>query len=453
MRRPGRHRAGIDCRGTAMVTVLMMMFALFFLSSILMDASSNYLNAWVTPNVRNARALYVAEGGAHLGLQWLRYSYGLPNSSYYFTVESGQILYNNEPVVLSASTDSDLNHPASYQDAEGTWRSGVLTSFQSTLTQKSLGKGNFDVKATLLGLNPQLWRLVSTGTVSGASKRVTVQIRRNPFNPDYALVTDGDLTIRGNSSVSGSVGSVHSNEDLVIDGNSVSITGIATATSTLTCTPGPCEPDWGGGQPAVELPSVIPSDFRQYATYELRSDGRIYCGQAGASVSCTPNAEITSGPLLTQWSFSGGDWRLSGNTAADGAFYIEGDVEVSGGPGTAATPWQTTLIATGDINVSGTPVMNRYTQDLLLVAGRDLVVSGNANTTYEGIMAAHEQLKISGNPQLNGFIFSENAENVSNTVLVDEISTVSGSPTITYNGQLGNNPFPGDLVIVSWMEG
>lgn len=443
---------GIDPEGTALITVLMMMLALFFLSSIVMDATSAYLNQWVTPQVRTSRALYVAEGGGRLALQWLRNDYWFPRSSY-FTTSSGQIFYNGQPVVLSkCSSCSDstppTNHPDPYQDTEEVARSGVISSFRSNLTTQGLGKGTFTVMATLRGLNPQQWQLASTGTVAGASKTVTVQIRRNPFNPPYALVTGGDLTITGNSTISGSVGSVHSNEDLVISGGSVSIAGVATSSETYT---GPNNPGWGGGQPKVEIPKVEPDDFRQYATYELRSDGNVYCGQAGASVGCTPGAQVTTGPA-TEWSYNSGKWTMNNNNATNGAFYVEGNAKVSGNPGSSITPWQTTIIATGDIDIAGTPVMNRYTQNLLLVAGRDLVVSGNANTAYEGIMAAHEQLKISGNPQLNGFVFSENAENLSGTVLVDEISSVVGSATITYNGQLGNNPFQGDLTIVSWME-
>lgn len=447
-----RMTPGIDPEGTALITVLMMMLALFFLSSIVMDASSTYLNQWVAPQVRTSRALYVAEGGVRLALQWFRNDYWFPRSSY-FTATSGQIFYNGQPVVLSkcsscSDSTSPTNHPDPYQDTEGETRSGAITTFRSNLTNQALGNGSFNVVASLRGLNPQQWQIASTGTVAGVSKNVTVQIRRNPFNPPYALVTEGDLTVSGNSTITGTYGSVHSNEDLAISGNSVFIAVVATSSGSYT---GPANPGWEGGQPKVKIPEVEPDAFRQYATYELRLDGNVYCGQAGASVGCIPGALITTGPA-TEWSYNSGKWTMNSNSATDGAFYIQGNAKVTGNPGNPATPWLATLITTGDIDMAGTPIMSRYTQNLLLVAGRDMVISGNANTTYEGIMAAHEQLKITGNPQLNGLVFSENAENLSSTVLVDEISSVSGTPTITYNGQMGNNPFLGDLAIVSWME-
>lgn len=439
-----------DPKGTALITVLMMMLALFFLSSIIMDAGSSYLSEWVTPQVRTSRALYVAEGGAHVALQWLRDSYGLPRNSScspspcFSSTSEGQLVYDSQPVVLSASTDPDLNHPDSYTDMEGTARSGVTAAFQSNLTNQSLGSGTFNVEATLLGTNPQQWRIASIGTVSGVSKTVTVQTRQNPFNPPYALLTGGDLTIGGNSRIQGSCGNAHSNGNLSV-GPSITVDG--TATSTGSCSGCSGHPDWGGGQPKAKIPSVIPSDFQPYATYELREDpvtheGKIYWGQASA----TPGVEITSGPLKDQWSYSSATetWKLSGNTAADGAFYVEGKIEVSGSPGGATTPWQVTLIATGDIKISGSPRLKQYTQNLLMVAGQDLTISGDPQTdSAGGVMAAKNQLKISGNPQLNGFVFSKSAEISSVTI---------GNPTITYNCQLGSNPFPGDLAMVSWME-
>lgn len=436
---------GTDPEGSALIAVLMMMLALFFLSSIVMDTTSSYLNQWVTPQVRTSRALYVAEGGAHVALQWLRDSYGLPRNSScspspcFSSTTAGQIVYNNQPVVLSASTDPDLNHPDSYTDMEGTVRSGVIAGFQSNLTNQSLGSGTFNVEATLLGTNPQRWRIASNGTVSSVSKTVTVQTRQNPFNPPYALVTGGDLAIGGNSKVQGSCGNAHSNANLSV-GNSITVAG--TATSTGSCSGCSGHPDWGDGRPKAKIPAVIPSDFQQYAIYELRSDGKIYYGQASA----TPGVEITSGPLKDQWSYSSATevWKLSGTTAADGAFYAEGKIEVSGSPGDATTPWQATLIATGDIKISGSPRLTQYTQNLLMVAGQDLTISGDPQTDpVGGVMAAKNQLKISGNPQLNGFVFSKSAEISSVTI---------GNPTITYNCQLGSNPFPGDLAMVSWME-
>ncbi|MDI6790178.1 MAG: hypothetical protein QME44_05770, partial [Thermodesulfobacteriota bacterium] len=66
----------------------------------------------------------------------------------------------------------------------------------------------------------------------------------------------------------------------------------------------------------------------------------------------------------------------------------------------------------------------------------------------EGIIAAHEQIEISGNPGLNGYVIAEDATSTSNTANENKIS---GNMSLTYNGLGG--PFNSDKVqIVSWRE-
>src|SRR6185503_2239910 len=77
-----------------------------------------------------------------------------------------------------------------------------------------------------------------------------------------AILVDGDLEMGGNAQVIGSQGSVHANGNLLVNGNSVSITQNATATGTLTANanwnPGGLE---SGGMPKIPVPDIHAIDY------------------------------------------------------------------------------------------------------------------------------------------------------------------------------------------------
>jgi hypothetical protein len=153
---------------------------------------------------------------------------------------------------------------------------------------------------------------------------------------------------------------------------------------------------------------------------------------------------------------------LSSNTTINATLYIEGNTMISGNPGTAINPWITTIITTKWTEVSGNPIMRppattdagslyrSGTENLLLVAGGDVKINGNPDQSFQGIIAAHEQLLVSGNPTLNGFIVVENAVNQPSSSA--DKNEISGNMLITYNGNLGS-PFPGDVQVMTWQLG
>ncbi|MBI2369224.1 MAG: hypothetical protein HYV08_03135 [Deltaproteobacteria bacterium] len=321
---------------------------------------------------------------------------------------------------------------------------GVVASFNSTLTSQLLGDGSFSATATLLTTSPEQWSVVSTGTVSGVIRTISLRLRRGPYHPDAAVVTGGNLNISGNPTINGTLGSVHSNADLSVSGNAT-IAVNATASGTYSSSGNPSIGGTAAGsQPTMYIPPIIPSSYQQYATYELRSDGLVYCGQAGAAEGCTPGALIVGG--LTEWSYNAGQglWSQSGNTATNGALYVQGNVSVSGSPGSSSTPWQLTIIATGSVTMSGNPSIQSYTQNLLFIAGTDIAISGSF-TQYgsEAVIAAHEEVRISGTPTIKGTILAEGST---------DVDAILGNPTITYGGTLGPTPIPGPLVVVARSE-
>ena len=177
--------------------------------------------------------------------------------------------------------------------------------------------------------------------------------------------------------------------------------------------------------------------------YQMLGDGRVLAGDGALLTTLAPGAEYRG------WKYLAGTparWDLSANTGYDGTYYLEGNVTVSGNPGTPATPWRTSVIATGDIEISGNPVISTFMTDTLLVAGLDVKINGNPNQSFTGLIAAHEQFSISGNPSITGYILAEDWPSTSGTVTENNLS---GNPVIVYDCGL-NPPVAGPLQILTW---
>ena len=279
-------------------------------------------------------------------------------------------------------------------------------------------------------------------------------MRLGPYTPGTAVTVGGPLAISGNPTIAGANGGVHANGNLSLSGNPT-ISSNATASGTYSASGNPAIGGIAaGGQPLVTIPTINPAQFFDSRDFRLASDGNVY-NKDGV-------VQPKSGGKWNGWDYSSGKWSLSGNTTINATLYIEGDAVISGNIGSTANPWVTTIIATKSIEVSGNPKMRpptttdagslyrSGTENLLLVAGGDVKISGNPNQSYQGIIAAHEQLSLSGNPTLNGFIVVENAANSGGSYA--DNNTISGNIGITYNGSL-DNPFPGDVQVMTWQLG
>ena len=125
---------------------------------------------------------------------------------------------------------------------------------------------------------------------------------------------------------------------------------------------------------------------------------------------------------------------MSGSSAADGVFYSENTVEISGSPGTDAVPWQATIISRHQIEVSASPRMKPYpttSEDLknhLFVTGEQLKIDEGSNMKADyarGAILAGGKVEIEGNPTINGFIIAR-----------DKVE-IKGNMQITYNCDFG----------------
>jgi len=277
------------------------------------------------------------------------------------------------------------------------------------------------------------------------------------FHSNDAILTNGALAISGNTDVlstGGQCGNVHTNNNLSLTGSAIDISGNATASGTYQ-TSG--HPNVGAGSgpnnPTQTIPVINPTDFLNTAiatlpasqVFQMKTNGQILNGSGGLITT------LVSGGSYNGWSYTSGttaEWRFSGSAGnVNGTYYFEGNVTLSGSPGSTSNPWVTTLIATGNITITGGPKIQTSLTDTLFVAGLDIDMHGNpANTAFDGLIAAHEQFNLGGNVTVNGFLIAEDAGSTSSVVTSN---SVSGSPRITYN--CGSNPpLQGPLQFLSW---
>lgn len=252
-----------------------------------------------------------------------------------------------------------------------------------------------------------------------------------------AIVTDGDLTISGNVTVTGGTeASVHSNGDLTIDGGSASVSGGISASGEYT---GPA----GGVEGAAEkpLPKIRAADYKNRAGYILSADGLVKLSDG--SVACDPGPSGNGCSATYGWTFDGpGAWSIQNAGTVNDTFYVEGSATITSNPVLTIT-----IIAEGSINISGKPQLIAHTNELLFVTDADLDISGGATTdvTVQGQMLVHEQISISGGVTLGGQLVVEDATSVDPLV---ETNSISGNVTIDYNGTLGTNLF----FVTGWRE-
>jgi hypothetical protein len=292
--------------------------------------------------------------------------------------------------------------------------------------------GGYSVQYQAAGLNTV--RVVVTGYTgtsgSPTSQRVLRAVLTIGFTNSDAVRTNDDLTISGNPTITGTCGSVHSNDDLDMNGGPT-ITGAATASDDYSkgksATVGAGS---GGGKPTKSVPTVSASTFLTQAKatvakteiYQFFSDGKVRDGNDTLITTLSNNDTYRGWKFKTSPS---ANWDFNGSIGYDGTYYFQGDVKVSGSPGTVLTPWNVTIIATGDITMSGSPSLNVHSLDTLLVSDDDIDISGSPTMYEAGAILAKDGVEISGNPVILGYVLGQNAGGSDNKI--------SGNPTITYN--------------------
>jgi hypothetical protein len=140
----------------------------------------------------------------------------------------------------------------------------------------------------------------------------------------------------------------------------------------------------GGGYSSVNVPEVTTDDYSDIAQYVLNNDGTITyaTGLPCAIKVCPANTGA--------WTFSDpdgalgpqmGTWTISGNSAPEGTFYVEGKVSISGSPkGPSNSALKMTLIAEGSISITGSPKLTpnnvNNPEAIMFVTNGDLRLEG-----------------------------------------------------------------------------
>ncbi len=257
-----------------------------------------------------------------------------------------------------------------------------------------------------------------------------------PSFSNPAILVNGDLVMSGRFSIAGEHGNVHANGDLTVHGSIGYVEKDLTAVGTLRAADGIAKRKQSPGAETINVRAIDANNYINEANYILNADGTKLMADGSAC-----NATCVAASNGWSWTSAGG-WRISGSSAPTGTFFVNGEVTISGSPGSAKSPARLAIIATGSISVTGspylslpTPVDPANTSRLQFVTNGDLKLAGPADiddlTSVEGRSMVREQLHISGKPQLQGQIIVQNAESVA-TLVTD--NTISGAPNITYNG-------------------
>ena len=254
-----------------------------------------------------------------------------------------------------------------------------------------------------------------------------------------AIVSNGDLEVRGNTSIVGASGSVHANGDLAVEGNPT-VSGDATASGGFTMVGMPTiGGDSGGGLPPHPVSSVSAIDYQWMADYILKSDGTMTDGTGTVTICdawVDANACETAGYM---WVFAGANgWTASsvGANSDNQTYYAETDIATTGTTGTIADPLNITIIAEGNIDIGGNGVLEADTLGLLFVTDKDLKMTGTRNQVgADALILVYEQISLADNLSLRGGIVIEDAANISNLVTTSTIG-VAGNVTVTNSGIL-----------------
>jgi cytoskeletal protein CcmA (bactofilin family) len=322
-----------------------------------------------------------------------------------------------------------------------------LTGYSSNpLLTGSLSGGSYAV--TVPVVNANLLVLNSVGSVAGAEREIEVVLEVDSSGTwDYAILTSDSINVMsGDPIIYGPYADVHTNMHFYISGNP-EIDGSISATGVLDISGNPTV---GGEQTSgadnVDIPHVYPPEHRGNANIVLTPDCRVTAAD-GSEI-----ADLSDGGKWHGWDCSVGDKWTMADSSPDGGlydafYYVEGNVVISGGP---EALWYASFVAEGYIEVSGNPYFHPWGygagndtgsevgDKILFLAGNDLKINGNPDQEFIGIMAAHMEVGVSGNPYLEGSILAENG-------LHGEGQEVASGMEI--KNIIDNNEFNGNMVL------
>ncbi len=389
-----RLRARTDCRGSILISLLLVMCLTVLTFSSMIVGSVEWSLA--NNSLRQAQALALAESGIEHAMLEITAAEG----------DLAGLLAGTDGT--AGTTDDGLVIGAS---AIAIGAAGG--SYTAVLTDNDDGDSDTSVDAD------GRYHLLATGAIRGVTQTVRVVLEDGAgagWAPPYGVLTNNDVTIDAGVELVGALSSVFSNDNVSI--NNRRVDGGAWSAGLFDIYSS--NPEIQGsvldaaavndyemahdGQPPTDISPVDPAEFAQYAEYTLSVDGKI----------CLPDGTVQFDTVggtnpWGNWHYQGsGDWLLDDPASGDaGAFYVEGSVKVAGSGGTAGAPVELSLFAEGSVEFAGDFHLNSRYGGLLAVTGGDVFVSGVSD--YRGSLIVHEQLKMQGASTLNGVVVVEDA--------------------------------------------
>jgi Tfp pilus assembly protein PilX len=468
--------------GVALVLCLLFVLALSIVAASLTVLAQTETYASVNYRMMS-QARYAAESGVHKAMNYLLNSYTLPGgagdplSNYNTTVSP--VTYNNQPVVLSATSAVAANYPAA----------ATQTAFSSA-AQGTLAAGGISVQyaasATLLSMRQiitygsgtttvvQTWRVTADGTITGARTAqvevsAVLEQQTVPAHTYAAFGTNagcGSLTFSGGSTsdsydstnftkVNGEVVTQASGGDVGTNGN-VTDSGGSTINGALysprtgvgsckngavdaltenggsTVTGGIIELPQAVAYPPPALPSPLPptTSFNIDASTTCASSGMPagHCSGSSGNFTFTPNGSalslgnmtVTAGSTLH---LAAGTYNLNSVTLVGGSTLV-----IDSGPAIL------NVVGTGNltpINFAGNSVSNASLDPSKLqlqYAGTGTVSLSGGTAVAAILYAPGAIVNLSGNADFYGSILAATFKN-------------SGGAAIHYDRHLANDFF------------
>jgi hypothetical protein len=239
---------------------------------------------------------------------------------------------------------------------------------------------------------------------------------------------------------------------------------------------------------ALDTPYVYPPVYKPFATRYMAANCKIWDGMPNSTSPVTGDAsKIVAdayGNEVDGWVCDNDGsrnkkWELLNDTSAH-FYYVEGNMYINGNPGEGGDPICLSIVAEGFIEVSGNPNIEPYyvcsgenldcantksqeqvnlitsdynghlaadiraavlcSEEVLLLAGGDMKINGNPSQNFNGVMAAHQEFQISGEPRLEGAVIAENSTYSAHSAFQGRIdSGERKSDLVTFN-EINGNP-------------
>lgn len=357
----------------------------------------------------------------------------------------------------------------------------VAAQFLSTAQFTSLGIRPVDTGGTPHDFVFGVSRVEVGERIVDRMRVVRAGVGQGFYAPDYAVLAGGDVTLNGlsggscpagptASGVHGEQGHVHSNSDVVMNGNP-GVSGNSTAVGNVGSSGNACGTETAG-QPVVDLPVIDARRMYErrgepaYAGqwYDLCPDGTVRLpSPAGSSTApCALTNTIVGTGIVSmyrgwRWRTTGGSprWEYTDSDAHDGIYYAyrSNAVLASSAPlDLGDPPWDTTILVEADPNGSASasgnfsvaanadPRLEALIGGVVVMADRNFSMSGNPEPEFRGgLILAKGDITLSGTPKITGALIAGG-----------EV-TISGNTRIEYDGGI-LSPLPGIVAITQWNE-